>query len=92
MFAFKEKLQQRDAIGAIARTVFNRYGMHDAVADTIMTVLQNTFDTSYMNLGQIVRFIEDNIEEETTYGVDTSTADDMVTIQTIHKANYRCKD
>lgn len=86
MLAFREELDACEDIAAVARTVLNRYGEADAVADKLVSVLQDTFNSSYMNVGDIIRFMEECIEQGTTYDVDTSTAENMVTVQTIHGA------
>jgi len=39
-----------------------------------------------MNTGQIIRFIEENIEQEEIYEVDNSVRENTVKIQTIHAA------
>ncbi len=84
MLAFHEKLQDQDAIPAQARLVFQRYGMTEGFGDRIIDVLHSTLEGSYMDLGQLISFIEANIEEGETYDVDTSTEEEMATVQTIH--------
>lgn len=86
MLRFREDLQDLDSVGAIARTIFNRYGLHGPVADRVIEALQSTYDQSYMNLGDLVNFIEANINAGETYDVDSTRDDDAFTIQTIHKA------
>ncbi|MFB6202915.1 MAG: UvrD-helicase domain-containing protein [Candidatus Nanohaloarchaea archaeon] len=86
MEGFREQLEEQESVGAVARQVFNRYGMNDGFTDRIIEVLQETFRSSYMNLGQIIQFIEDNIEAGEIYEVDNSMTENVVTIQTIHSA------
>lgn len=82
---FKSRLAGAYDVGEIARTVFNRYGYDNPFTDAIIEVLQETFAASYLNLGEIVRFIEDNVERGSTYEVD-SARKDAATVQTIHAA------
>jgi len=84
MLAFRENLRAQDSIPAQARLVFQQYGMTDGFGDRIVDVLHSTLEGSYMDLGQLISFIEDTIEEGETYDVDTSTSKAMATVQTIH--------
>lgn len=86
MLEFRNHLDTKEDIGAVAASVFDRYGISSPVSDKVVAEIQSTFENSYMNLGEIIRFIEDNIEHGVTYDVDTSTEEDMVTVQTIHSA------
>ena len=83
---FKEKLEEERNLKAVGRKVFNRYGYSSAVSERIIEVLTETFKSSFMNTGQIIRFIEENIEEEEIYEVDNSVRENTVKIQTIHGA------
>ena len=83
--SFRNELSESYDIGEVARKVFVRYGIDNTFTDTIIQVLQNTFDSSYMNLGAVIRFIELNISEGETYDVD-SPRKDAATVQTIHAA------
>lgn len=85
MPAFRDRLAEAYDIGEISRTVFLRYGYDNTFTDTIIQVLQDTFNVSYANTGGIVRFIEANIESGETYEVDSSRKD-AATVQTIHAA------
>lgn len=93
MLEFKHSLEELDRIGAVARKVFTRYGYSSAFTEKIVEVLENTFESSFMNTGQLIRFIEDNIEEGETYQVDSSENQNTVKIQTIHSVKgleYPC--
>ncbi|MFB6291115.1 MAG: UvrD-helicase domain-containing protein [Candidatus Bipolaricaulia bacterium] len=82
---FRELLAESTDVGTIARKVFVRYGFDNSFTDAIIEVLQNTFESSYMNLGTVVQFIERNISENETYEVD-SPKEEAATVQTIHAA------
>ncbi|MBS3736482.1 MAG: UvrD-helicase domain-containing protein [Candidatus Bipolaricaulota bacterium] len=82
---FRARLEKAYDIGEVARKVFVRYGFDNTFTDAIIEVLQSTFDSSYMNLGSVVQFIERNISEGETYDVD-SPREEAATVQTIHSA------
>ena len=86
MKEFKEELEDERNLKSVGRKVFNRYGYSSAVSERIIEVLTDTFNSSFMNTGQIIRFIEENIEEEEIYEVDNSVRENTVKIQTIHGA------
>ena len=86
MQEFRERLEGLDSVSAVARTVFHRYGYSNAFTDKIIEVLSNVFTSSYMNLGELIQFIEENIEENEIYEVDSSRNRNTVKIQTIHAA------
>ena len=85
MLEFRSELEQLDNVSAIARKVFSRYGIENGFSDKVTQVLQDTFDSSYKNLGDIIRFIEESIEEGETHEVDDSKPE-AVTVQTIHSS------
>jgi superfamily I DNA/RNA helicase len=86
MMEFREELDDLESIEAVAEKVFQRYGYSSGFTEKIIEVLGNTFSSSYLNLGQLINFIEDNIEEGEIYEVDVSRGEDSVKIQTIHAA------
>ena len=86
MLEFRKKLDEEDYISGVSRRVFERYGIEDGFSDKITEVLQDTFDSSYKNTGDLIRFIEESIEEGATHEVDNSSKQDAVTVQTIHSA------
>jgi ATP-dependent exoDNAse (exonuclease V) beta subunit len=86
MLEFREKLDSEDYISGVSRKVFKRYGIENGFSNKITEVLQNTFNSSYKNTGDLIRFIEESIEDGATYEVDNSTKKDAVTVQTIHSA------
>ena len=85
MLEFRKEISQMDSIEAVAEKVFQRYGFSSGVTEKIVEVLGNTFASSYLNLGQLIEFIEDNIEEGEIYEVDLGRKN-SVKIQTIHAA------
>ncbi|MBS3766263.1 UvrD-helicase domain-containing protein, partial [Candidatus Bipolaricaulota bacterium] len=85
VLAFRDKLDEAHGISTIARTVFQRYGFDNPFTDKIIEVLQGVFDSSFMNLGAVVSFIEKNVERGETYEVD-GEMENAATVQTIHAA------
>ncbi|MFB6180927.1 MAG: UvrD-helicase domain-containing protein [Candidatus Nanohalobium sp.] len=86
MKAFREKLGELNSVSGVCRTVFKKYGYSNAFTDRITEVLTDVFTSSYMNLGELIQFIEENIEENEIYEVDSSKNRNTVKIQTIHAA------
>jgi len=86
MLNFKEELEELDRISSITRRVFEKYGINNPFTSKIIEVLDSTFRSTYMSTGDLVRFIEDCIEDGKTYEVDTSREENLVTIQTVHGA------
>lgn len=86
MIQFREELKSEGYISGVSRKVFERYGIENGFSDKITEVLQNTFDSSYKNTGDLIQFIEESIEEGATHEVDNSSKQDAVTVQTIHSA------
>ncbi|MFP4045988.1 MAG: UvrD-helicase domain-containing protein, partial [Candidatus Aenigmatarchaeota archaeon] len=86
MLDFRAELEGCENIAAVGRKVFDKYGINNAFSDKVIEVLQSTFQNSYMNKGQLIQFIEDNIESKQIYEVDSSREENVVTIQTIHGA------
>ena len=86
MLKFEVELQKTDSVEAVAEKVFERYGYRNGFTEKIIEVLGETFSSTYMNLGQLINFIEENIEEGEIYEVDSTGNENAVTIQTIHSA------
>ena len=84
MIEFREELED-EKVSTVAKKVFRKYGLNNGFTDKITEVLQNTFDSSYKNTGELIRFIEDCIEDDKTYEVDSGSGE-AFTIQTIHSA------
>jgi len=83
---YRQKLLQTDSLTGIAKQVFNKYGIDNAFSSKITEVLDSVYKNSLLNLGEIIKFFEENIETQETYEVDTSYRENIVTIQTIHGA------
>jgi superfamily I DNA/RNA helicase len=84
MVSFRNELRQQPNIASVAGVVFGRYGMKDGFTDEIISRVQDAFDSSYMNLGELVDYIEKNIDQGTTYEVDSNLDENTVNIHTIH--------
>ncbi len=86
MLEFHSRLSSMDTAGSIARTVFDKYSLDSTITDRIIDVLESVSGTSRMNIGQIISFMEQNIDNGTTYDVDSTRRGDVFRIQTIHSA------
>lgn len=86
MLKFRQELRREESLGSLAKKVFDKYSINDVFSDKIIEVLQNTYDSTYLNRGDMIDFIVDNIESKETYEVDSTTEDDVFNIKTIHSA------
>jgi ATP-dependent exoDNAse (exonuclease V) beta subunit len=86
MLEFRSCLKELDTIGGIACTIFEKYGIDGVFADRVIEVLQNTFNNTDMNMGDLINFIEDNIKAGETYEVDSGQGENAFMVQTIHSA------
>jgi superfamily I DNA/RNA helicase len=86
MVSFRATLDAMAAIGAVARTVFDRYGFTGEYADVILDTIQSAHDASTLTRGDLIRFLERGIDDGSTHDVFTSAGVDSVTVQTIHAA------
>lgn len=83
---FRGKLKAVKDIGTRAGMVFDKYGFAGAEEEKIIQVLQSNFDQSYMNSGEMVNFILENINRDLTYEVDCGQGKNVFTIRTMHSA------
>lgn len=86
LIEFKEELDALEGLEVQLRTIFQHYGLENPVTEKIIDVLTDVYKSSFMTSGELIQFIEDNIDENEIYEVDTSRRRDCVKIQTIHGA------
>ncbi|MFB6143256.1 MAG: UvrD-helicase domain-containing protein [Halorientalis sp.] len=86
MVAFRADLASLDAVGSVARRVFDRYGFAGDYADVVLDTIQSVHDATTHTRGDLIRFVERAIERGSTHEVHTSAGADSVTVQTIHAA------
>ncbi|MFO8109399.1 MAG: ATP-dependent helicase [Thermoplasmata archaeon] len=86
MYAFRNELNKKKSVGSLAKTVFDKYSINNALSDKIVEVVQHTYDNTYFNREDIINFIVDNIESQQNYDVDSTAESDVFNIQTIHSA------
>lgn len=86
MRAFRAQLADLEAVGSVARQVFEHYGFTGEYADVILHTIQSVHEGSTFTRGDLIRFIERGIENGSTHDVVTSAGVDSVTVQTIHSA------
>lgn len=68
---------------------FHRIGDNDEHSDcaqAIIGAISSSFNSSLMTISDMIRLIEDDIRDGTTYPVDAVLGRDAVTIQTMHKS------
>lgn len=86
MRAFREKLTALLGAGAFVRRVFDRYGFDDGYTEALITTLEDTFSSTAYTRGDLIRFIENSMQNGSTVEVSDSVGNNAVTVQTIHAA------
>jgi ATP-dependent helicase/nuclease subunit A len=86
MVTFRDELQTLASIGAVARRVFDRYGIAGDEADVLLHTIQAMHDGTTLTRGELIQLIERGIETGSTHEIHTSAGEDSVTVQTIHAA------
>ncbi len=90
MMEFKKNLETMEKVSALARVVFEKYGLRDNYTENIIRIVEESFSGSFMDLSGLVSFIEERISGEDTYEVQKLPKNEAsrgsVTIQTIHAA------
>ncbi|MDS0474599.1 ATP-dependent DNA helicase [Natrinema sp. 1APR25-10V2] len=84
MEAFRAELSTLETHTAVARRVFDRYGYDGATADVVLTTVQSIHGSTTMTRGDLIRIIEQGIEDGYTEEVQAAAGADSVTVQTIH--------
>ncbi len=84
MEMFRATLTEMEAVGSIARRVFDKYGFTGEYADVILHTIQSVHDTSTLTRGDLIDFIEEGIKRGSEHEVTTGAGVDSVTVQTIH--------
>ncbi|MBS3790186.1 MAG: UvrD-helicase domain-containing protein, partial [Candidatus Thermoplasmatota archaeon] len=86
MLKFRDQLLKEEDLGSLAKKVFNKYSIENAFSDKLIEVIQSTYQNTYLNRGEMINFMVENIESDQTYEVDSTSEDDVFKIQTIHSA------
>ena len=84
--AFRDELRELASVGAVARRVFDRYGLAGDTADVLLRAIQSLHDSTTATRGELIRLVERGVETGTTVDLDANAGDDAVTVQTIHAA------
>ncbi|SDK59035.1 UvrD-helicase domain-containing protein [Natronorubrum texcoconense] len=84
MEQFRSELEALETHTAVTRRVFDRYGYDGATADVVLTTIQSLHSSTTMTRGDLIRIIEDGVENGYTQEVQAPAGTDSVTVQTIH--------
>ncbi|USZ73177.1 UvrD-helicase domain-containing protein [Natronosalvus halobius] len=84
MQRFRSELEAFETHAAATRRVFERYGYDGPTADVVLTTIQSLHRSTTMTRGDLVRVIEDGIENGYTQDVQAAAGTNAVTVQTIH--------
>ena len=84
MERFRSKLEAFETHTAVTRRVFDHYGYDGATADVVLTTIESLHSSTTMTRGDLIRIIEDGVENGYTQDVQAAAGTDSVTVQTIH--------
>ncbi|MCU4753137.1 UvrD-helicase domain-containing protein [Halobacteria archaeon AArc-curdl1] len=84
MTSFRDELAALETHAGVIRRVFDRYGYDRATAGVVLTTVQSIHRSTTMTRGDLVRIIEQGIENGYTQEVQTTAGSNAVTVQTIH--------
>jgi ATP-dependent helicase/nuclease subunit A len=82
----KELLKERKDIVSLIGKIMKFHNLSGNHANAVVVNIQALFGNVFMQVSELINFIEENIETKETYEVDVNLSDDAVTIQTIHGA------
>ncbi|MFC3958910.1 UvrD-helicase domain-containing protein [Halovivax cerinus] len=86
MVAFRDELDGLETVSAVAHRVFDRYGYDGPTAEVLSTTIQSVYDATTMTRGDLIRFIEREVESGATHEVTAAAGSNAVRVQTIHAA------
>jgi len=85
--ALRKKLRgRRRRLNNLLTTVFSFYGLNNDITQSIISALSSAHRESLLTIPDIIRLIEDDIDNGTPYNVDSLLDREAVTIQTMHKS------
>ncbi len=83
----REKLEKkRRRPNDLLTSIFAYYGIDNDISQTIINTLSSAYTGSLITVSDLIRLMEDDIENGTKYDVDASLDTEAVTIQTVHKS------
>ncbi|MDD4185135.1 MAG: UvrD-helicase domain-containing protein [Candidatus Methanomethylophilaceae archaeon] len=79
-------LRKRRRPNDLITSIFEFYGLSNDITQAITTVLSRAYSGSLITISDLIRLIEDDINNETKYNVDALVNPDAITIQTAHSS------
>ncbi len=84
MQSFRSELATLETHGAVMRRVFDRYGYREPTVDALLTTLNSIHTSTTMTRGDLIRLIQEGIENGYTQEVQAPAGSNSATVQTIH--------
>ena len=81
-----ELRKKRRRITDLIATVFKFYGLDNDNTQTIMSVISKAHRSSLMTISDVIKMIESDMDDNTTYKIDGMPDENAVIIQTMHKS------
>ncbi len=79
-------LNKRRRPNDLLTSIFAFYGLDNDITQSIISTLSSAYTNSLMTISDLIRLIEEDIENNTKYSVDQALDAEAVTIQTMHKS------
>ena len=82
----KKLVRKKRRLNDLLTSIFNFYGLNNDMTQAIISILSSAHRNTLLTISDIIRLIEEDIKEVTTYPMDPLLNTEAVTIQTMHKS------
>ena len=82
----KRLVKKKRRLNDLLTSIFNFYGLNNDMTQAIISILSSAHRNTLLTISDIIRLIETDIKEVTTYPMDPLLNTEAVTIQTMHKS------
>ena len=82
----KRLVRKKRRLNDLLTSIFDFYGLNNDMTQAIISILSSAHRNTLLTISDIIRLIEEDIKETTTYPLDPMLNTEAVTIQTMHKS------
>jgi len=82
----KNLYRKKRRLNDLLTSIFDHHGLNNDVTQAIISILSSVHRSSLMTIPDLIRLMEEDIKQSTSYYVDPSLDTEAVTIQTMHKS------
>ena len=79
-------VRKKRRLNDLLTSIFTFYGLNNDMTQAIVSILSSAHRNTLLTISDIIRLIEEDIREVTTYPMDPLLNTEAVTIQTMHKS------